>query len=264
MNSNQRDSRFDGKPIPENLPEELLPLYDWWTVNGQKFIICLAVGIIAIAGFYAFKNYRNAKATAVNTAVLQAQSVEDLEIAVSENGSAKGGNALRIRLAKAYFDAGKYEDALRVYDECLAKGSPEGFEEIVTLGRAYSLEALGKNDEALAIYRKFQKDNAKSFLILKAQFGEARALALSGKKDEAKAFLEELKVSLDDDAAAVAAIDNLSKLIERYTPRAKRSLFELSEDIVKKDAAVVPELAPAAAPKADAAKTATNAPAVKK
>ena len=24
-------------PIPENLPEELLPLYDWWKANGKRF-----------------------------------------------------------------------------------------------------------------------------------------------------------------------------------------------------------------------------------
>lgn len=259
MKTKERDSRLDGRPVPENLPEELLPLYDWWLLHGQKFILCLVVGAVAATGVYVYKNHRQAKATAVNTAVLQAQSVEDLEIAVSENGGSKAGNALRLRLAKEYFDAGKYEDALRIYDECLAKGSLAGFEEIATLGRAHALEAVGKNDEALAAYRNFQKNCEKSFLVNKAQLGEARALALLGKKDEAKALLENLKVKLAGDNGAEARIEALTKLIERYEPRAKRSLFELSEEIVKKGAAA--PLVPAVAEKPAA--VSTNTPAKK-
>lgn len=259
MNTKERDSRLDGKPVPENLPEELLPLYDWWMLNGQKFIVCLVTVAVIAAGVFVYRNHQVAKATAVNSALLNAQSVEDLEIAVSENGGAKGGNALRLRLAKEYFNSGKYEDSLRIYDECLAGGNLAGFESIAILGRAHALEAVGKNEEALKEYRSFQKEFENSYLILKAQLGEARALALLGKKAEAKEYLENLKVKLADDGMAEARINALIKLVDRYTPRAKRSLFEMSDEILKKG-----EKAPAIPAVAEKpAAVSTNAPAKK-
>ena len=36
--------------IPENLPEELLPIYDWWKTKGPAFLTALATAAVLAGG----------------------------------------------------------------------------------------------------------------------------------------------------------------------------------------------------------------------
>ena len=237
------------QPIPVNLPIELLPLYDWWKANGSQFVVTLAAALILVGGTFAFKQYRTARIAAANKELVKASSLEDLESVVVKYGSTKAGNAARLRLAKAYFDASRYEDALNTYDACLSKGAPKGFAEIARLGRAHALEGLSRLDDALAAYQAFNTDASGHFLQPQAQMGIARIYTLQGKKAEAKKLVETLKAQKSDNSAWEMAIANLEGVINRYEPRAARSLFEAADDAAKKTAAPAPAL-PAAAPAA--------------
>jgi tetratricopeptide (TPR) repeat protein len=221
------------KPIPENLPEELLPLYDWWKAKGaQSLLTAGAVAVIAISAL-AYMHYRKTRNVEANIQLTNANSLEELETAVAEYGDLPAGNALRLRLAKTYYDAAKYEEALQTYDECAAAGPPEGFEDIVTLGRAHSLEALEQNDAALEIFRNFAEDCKESFLYPQAVMGMARVMTMQNRKQEAKHLLEELKAEKSDEPIWEMAIANLEDVIDRYEPRSKPSLFDMAESAEK-------------------------------
>ena len=94
----------------ENLPAfvkaapELLPVWDWWVKEGKSTLAMLLVVAIAVMGFYTWKNYQKRNAAAANQVLMNAISTEDLESAVSDYGSTKVGPALRLRLAKSYYD----------------------------------------------------------------------------------------------------------------------------------------------------------------
>lgn len=223
----------DIKPIPENLPEELLPLYDWWREKGVRSVsTAVAVALVAF-GIMGYMHFRKGKIADANIELTQANSVEELEGVVAKYGNTKAGNAARIRLAKAYYDASKYEDALASYEECERKGVPKGFEDVVTLGRAHSFEAMEKTDEALAIYKSFTETEKESYLYPQAVMGLARVMTLQGQKDAAKKILEELKAEKTDETAWEMAIANLEEIIDRYEPRKKRSLFEMADEAGK-------------------------------
>ncbi len=221
------------KPIPENMPEELLPLYDWWKEKGVRSLITAGAVALVAFGMTGYMHFRKAKIAESNIELTQANSVDELEAVVAKYGNFKAGNAARIRLAKAYYDASKYEDALATYEECKAKGIPKGFEDIVTLGRAHSLEALEKTDEALTIFKSFTETGKESYLYPQAVMGLARVMTLQGRKDEAKKLLEELKAEKTDETAWEMAIANLEEVIDRYEPRKKRSLFEMADEAGK-------------------------------
>jgi len=219
--------------VPANLPLGLIPVYIWWKENGSRFLMNVAVVLIIVGAAFGYREWRNGRDVSANAAFLQANSVGEFEDFVATYGSMKIGNAMRLRLARAYFDAGKYEEALDVYEACLKKGAPEGFAGTAQLGRAHALEAMGSLDEANAAYRQFVEANAKHFLAWKAQMGLARVLALQGKKQEAQNLLEVLKAEKTDERMAVEAIDQLAGVINRYEPRAARSLFDLAEEAAK-------------------------------
>ncbi|MBQ9431741.1 MAG: tetratricopeptide repeat protein [Kiritimatiellae bacterium] len=241
------------RPIPENLPEELLPLYDWWKDNGKQAIIC-TVAVVALAAAVAgFRYYRQQKITNANIELRQANTLEELEAAVAKNGGTKAGNGIRLRLAKAYYDAGKYQEALDTYKECISKGVPDGFAEIAELGVAFSLEGLNKTDDAMAAYRAFEKAHAepRHYLMNQASMGVARMLTVQGKRDEAKKVLENLKAAETGNAGIEMAITKLEGLVDRYQPRAARSLFDAANSAAEKKAAKQPapeQVAPAAEP----------------
>jgi predicted negative regulator of RcsB-dependent stress response len=235
-------------PIPENLPEELLPLYDWWKANGKQFLIMVAATAVLLGGALTLKRVRASKIAAANQELLKANSLDELEAAVAKYGSTKAGNATRMRLAKAYFDASKYEEALQAYDLCLRKGAPTGFKEIAELGRAHTLEGLNRLDEALQAFQTFEKNYTDHFLRPQAVMGTARVMTLQGKKDEAKELLENLKAEKTDDAVWEMAIANLEGVITRYEPRAERSLFDAANEAAKAVDAPAPITVPATTP----------------
>jgi tetratricopeptide (TPR) repeat protein len=231
--------------IPKNLPLEMLPLYDWWKANGSQFLITLIAVAVVGGGAFTFKMVRENKISEANKELLKASSLEELETAVAQYGSLKAGNAARLRLAKAYYDASKYDEALDAYETCLRKGAPKGFEEIAQLGKAHALEGLNRLDDALAAYQAFDKASAGHFLQPQAQMGIARIYTLQGKKDEAKKLLETLKAQKTGTTALEMAIANLEGIIDRYEPRAARSLFDAADAAAK---TVPAPAAPAPAP----------------
>lgn len=224
----------NAKPIPENLPEELLPLYDWWNKSGIQTVVMLAIIIVVIGGFYGVRSYRQGKITEANRSLISANSLEELEAAVAKSGGTKAGNAIRLRLAKAYYDAEKYEEALNTYKACIAHKAPEGFAEIAELGEAVSLEGMKDYDKALAAFQAFAANHAKHFLAPQASMGVARIMALKGDKAGAKKLLEELKARMTGKTLMESQIAQLDSIIDHYTPRAAATLFEAANAAAEK------------------------------
>jgi tetratricopeptide (TPR) repeat protein len=232
------------KPIPENLPEELLPLYDWWKEKGARSLVTAGAIALVALGALAFVHYRRGRVVEANLQLTRANSVEELEAAVAQFGSLNAGNAARLRLAKAYYDAAKYAEALAAYEESETR-VPAEFRDIAVLGRAHSLEALERTDEALQVYRKFTDGSRQSYLYPQAVMGLARVLTLKGQKEDARRLLEELKAEKSDQPMWEMTIANLEDIIDRYEPRARRSLFDMAEAAEKSIEQAAPS-APAA------------------
>jgi len=78
--------------------------------------------------------------------------------------------------------------------------------------------------------------------------GIARVYVLQGKKDEAKKQIERLKAEKGEKSPWQMAIANLEGVINRYEPRAARSLFDAADEAAKKAAQSAPAVTPAPAP----------------
>lgn len=202
----------------KEIPEELLPVIEWWEKDGKQTLVMLAVAAIVVGGFYGYKNWRQTQRTAAADAAMTAYSAEDLETAAQNYGSQKAGPAIKQRLAKKYFDDGKYREALDLYT-ALEGHAAEGFEEVPAIGAAQCLEALGKCDEALAKFTKFAEENADSCFALTAKLGAARCLCQLDKREEAVKALEALKAEMKGDATAVARIEGTLDAVKRWVKR---------------------------------------------
>ena len=212
---------------------ELYPLIEWWEKDGKSTVIWLLVAAIAIGGYYGWKNHRAAVKAAAADALVNAYTTEEIEDAVSKfSGSATEG-ALKLRLAKSYFDAGRYDEALAQY-EALDGKAPEGFSDIPVVGKAQCLEALGKFAEAQKAFDAFAEANPKSYLTLTAQLGAVRCLAQADDKKGALARVETLKTANKDDEISKARVEAIESLVKRFEKKVEAKAAPKAE--AKKDA----------------------------
>ena len=198
---------------------ELLPLIEWWEKDGKETVIYLLVAAIAVGGWYGWKHHKAAVKEAASNALVNAYTTEEIEDAVSKFSGSAAAGALKIRLAKSYYDAGRYDEALAQYEDLLAK-APEGFADVPVVGKAQCLEALGKFDEAAKAFDAFAEANPTNYLTLTAQLGAVRCYAQQGDKKKALARLDALKVANKDDEMAEARVEAIEALVKRYGKKA--------------------------------------------
>ena len=222
------------KPVSEEVPgwvkkaPELLPVWDWWVKEGRSTVTLLLVAGVCVAGWYAFKNWQAGRVAAANSALVNAFTADELEEAVAKFGKSATGPALKLRLAKSYLDGERWEEAEKVYSDCIAAGNDDPFVSLAMLGRAYALEGSGKVAEAA---KEFEALAANTNLPVSATaaLGVARCMALSGDKEGA---LKKLEASTDSRAK------NLAEMIKRYDPsRKSASLFDAADAAADKIAA---------------------------
>ena len=200
---------------------ELLPLIEWWEKDGKQTVIYLLIAAIAVGGWYGWKNHRAAVKVAASDALVNAYTVEEIEDACAKFSGTATEGALKLRLAKKYYDDGKFEEALAQY-EALVGNAPDGFADISVVGKAQCLEALGKFADAQKAFDDFATANPKSYLALTAQLGAARAICQAGDKKKALARIDALKAANKDDELSKARIEATEAAIKRYDPNAPK------------------------------------------
>ena len=194
---------------------ELLPLVEWWEKDGKSTVIWLLVAAIAVGGWYGWKNHKAAVKAAASDALVSAYTTEEIEDAVAKFSGSAAEGALKLRLAKSYYDAGRYEEALAQY-ETLIGNAPDGFADIPVVGKAQCLEALGKFDEAAKAFDAFAEASPKNYLALTAQLGAVRCFVQAGDKKKALARIDALKAANKDDELSKARIEATEGVIKRF------------------------------------------------
>lgn len=243
---------------------ELLPLIEWWEKDGKQTLVWLVVAAVAVGGWYGWKHHKAATKAAASDALVSAYTTEEIEDAVAKFGSSATGGALKLRLAKSYFDAARYEEACAQY-EALIGNAPDGFADVPVVGKAQCLEALGKFEEAAKAFDAFVEANPTNYLTLTAQLGAARCVAQGGDKKKALERIEVLKAANKDDDFVKSRIEATEVLIKRFGQKAEPAPVAKPEEKPVEKAAVKPVETPVvkAAEAKPAEKPAVKATAVK-
>ena len=250
---------------------EFLPLIEWWEKDGKQYVSGILIAAVVVGGWYAWKNHRASVAADASASVASAFTTEELETAVSKHSGSAAGGVLRIRLAKSYFDAGRYEEALATYDALVAN-PPDGFADIPVVGRAQCLEALSRFDEASREFDAFAEANPSNYLALSAQIGAVRCIAQAGDIKKALDRIEAMKAANKDDSVATARIEAAEDVVKRYVkpapaakpaPELKAVPDPAAKPVPELKAAPAPAAKPAPAPAAKPAAKPAPAPAAK-
>ena len=222
-----------GNIPPANLPEELLPVYDWDKGKGKDHLMTAAIALVVAIAVIAIVRYRDSQNAEASYALTGADGVESLEGLSAKYSRTAVAPVISLRLAKAYYDAGQYEQAAETFGAFARKNrrhvlAPQG-----RLGQATSLEALasatagGGTDElsqARDIYIELASDR-KSPVYAEAVMGQARCLAALGDKAAAGDLLDRLAIDMKDTRWESAA-EALRGVIDRFDGFRGESLFD--------------------------------------
>lgn len=211
------------------VPPEFFPIIDWWEKDGKQIVTYVAIAAVIVLGYRAYVAHRDGVRVAASSALVNAYTTEELEEAVAQFSGTPTEGALKLRLAKSYFDRGNYSAALEQY-EALIGNAPKGFEAVPEVGRAQALEASGQYAEAVEAFDKFVEENPNGYLTLTAKLGAARSISLAGDKAKALERLEALKDTVKGDEVATARVEATIDVVKRYEKRAEKSLFDAAND----------------------------------
>lgn len=214
--------------VPAYVPEDMISAWLWFRENGTQWLITIAAAVLLAVGVSVFLRHRAAQAARASEQLGAAPSVEALEKTIAEYGDTAPGVAAKLKLAKAYYDACKYPEALAEYDKFVAEHGTHPFADVARVGRGYALCGMNRNEEALAVFTSFREKNPAHYLAQQAAFGEAACLTMLGKKDAAKNLLEEIRVA-NRETPWESAAKRMEGAVDRYQVRAGRSLLEQAD-----------------------------------
>lgn len=210
-------TQIDGKPVtpvPANIPEELAPIYEWIVENGRSLAYQVAIVVLAVMVAIAFTRSRAAKLERASAALLSANDVVGLEEVAGRFGGTKLGPLIKLRLARAYYDAGQFDSAKDAFGDFAKANRNHPLIQEAKLGLAASQEALREFQQAIDGYRSIGAEAGSPVYFL-AKMGEARSLAASGDKAAAR----EIAVAVAKEAEGTpwdGTAEALDGMIDRF------------------------------------------------
>lgn len=201
----------DSGPAARTSSEADFDLMDWFQVNSRIVGGAAAVVAVVAAGYWFYLRSQQIKTVNAERSLMQAEqslqsgnlalATSDLQRVVTRYKGTGAGTEAAMLLAQADFNAGKYQDGLKILQEVVGKagGSEAAVQSLI--GDGYS--QLNKPADAARAYERAaqgaQFDTERAYYRAKA----ARSYSSAGNTAEAKKLWSAL--STDEKAQSVAA-----------------------------------------------------------
>ncbi|MDA3800547.1 MAG: tetratricopeptide repeat protein [Kiritimatiellae bacterium] len=170
--------------------DDLTELKKLVNANGKMIIGVVVVVAVLVFG-YLYITYNAKKKNAEASELLSvASNVQDLETLVNDYSSTEAAPLADFALAKAYYEAGRFDEAMSIYSEFEKKFPESHMKTAANVGILFCKEGKGEYAEALTGFDKFISENAENYLIDQVTFAKARCLKQLGKTEEAKVVYE--------------------------------------------------------------------------
>src|SRR5690242_18197104 len=187
-------------PVRANRGDEGLDLMEWVHVNSR--LLAGAAGIVAVAaaGYWFYLRSQQIKTVNAERSLMQAEqslqsgntalATSDLQRVVTRYKGTGAGTEAAMLLAQADYNAGKYQDGVKVLEEVSGKagGSEASLQSLI--GDGYS--QLGKPADAAKAYERAgaaaEFDTERAYYRAKA----ARSYSAAGNTNEAKRIWSQL------------------------------------------------------------------------
>ncbi|MEO5721535.1 MAG: tetratricopeptide repeat protein [Chthoniobacterales bacterium] len=175
-------------------------------------LIALAVVIFAGLGYAAVHLYTTHRDTKAAELLAQAKSGPDYQKVIAQYPSSGAAVSASLLMATEQREQQQYVEANVTLEKFIKAHPKHEFVTTAKMAMASNLDALGKGDEAMEMYRQISANYAQSYNAPLALLAQAQMLKAKGKDEEARRICETVMTQYRDSFAAMEATQILSSL----------------------------------------------------
>jgi predicted negative regulator of RcsB-dependent stress response len=190
----------------------------FWYKFRNEIAILLVVAIVGIVGVAGYRFYRDRRDTTAATLFAAAKTPAAYQEVINRYGDTGAAASAYLLLADAQRKDGKYAEANATLLKFLDKFPRHELATTARMAMAANLQAMGKQDEALATYQQIASVNATSFNAPMALIEQVHILQDEGKINEARRICESIMTQYRDSYAAMEANQLLRTFLKSAKP----------------------------------------------
>ena len=190
----------------------------FWYKYRKEIAILLVLAVVGIVGIAGYRLYRDRREATAATLFSTAKTPAAYEEIINRYGDTTAAASAYLLLADARRKDGKYADANATLMKFLEKFPRHELATTARMAMAANLQAMGKQDEALATYQQIASANATSFNAPMALIEQVHILQDEGKIDEARRICETIMTQYRDSYAAMEANQLLRTFLKSAKP----------------------------------------------
>jgi predicted negative regulator of RcsB-dependent stress response len=242
----------------------------FWMRFQKEIAVALVIAVLAMVGFAGYRFYLNQRDSKAAELLGNARTAQEYQAVIARYSGTPAGASAYLLLADKQRNEKKFAEANATLKEFIDKNPDHDFVPTAQMAMAANLEALGKNDEALAIYQLVAAKYPNSFIAPLALILEVPLLKAKNRIEDARRICENILTKYRVPGQPVDAATRDDRMETVWAGEAMRQLRSLKPPEQPKPgpAAVAPGIppmlaAPSAAPAAPP-QPSTGAPTPKK
>jgi predicted negative regulator of RcsB-dependent stress response len=193
-------------PIAKPQPADpALEAQVFWLKHRKEFLSLLAIALVAISVVTVYRVYRERRETAASAMFSSARTANDYVQVISRYGDTSAGAAAYLLLANIEREERKFPEANATLQTFVEKFPQHELVSTARMAIAADLEALGKEDEALAMYQLIASTDVGSFTAPHALLTQARILQTKNRIEDARRICETIMTKYRDSYAGIEA-----------------------------------------------------------
>jgi predicted negative regulator of RcsB-dependent stress response len=207
-------------PIAKELSTDpALEAQVFWYKYRREIAILLVAAIVAIFAVAGYRFYRDRREATAATLFGAAKTPAEYEEVIDRYGDTAAAGSAYLLLADSQRKQAKSAEANATLVKFLEKFPQHELASTARMAMAANLEAMGKQDEALAIYQQIASANAASFNAPIALIGQVHILQEKNRLDDARRICETIMTQYRDSYAAMEAGQLLRTFLKSAKPQ---------------------------------------------
>jgi TolA-binding protein len=191
----------------------------FWERYKKEVMAVLILALLGVAAYGGYRLYSDRQANAAAETLASAKTAADFQKVIADYPRTAAGASAYLLLADSQHNEKKFAEANTTLQTFLDKFPKNELADTARLAIAGNLEALGKNDEALAAYKRVVTGNPTGFAAPLALYSEIHLLKDKKQIDEARRVCETIMTQYRESRLAPDAAYQL-RLLKPETPPA--------------------------------------------
>jgi TolA-binding protein len=191
----------------------------FWFKYRREIAILLILAIVAVFTVAGYRFYRDRREATAATLFAAAKTPSAYEEVINRYGDTAAAASAYLLLADGQRRQAKYSEANATLAKFLEKFPQHELASTARMAMAANLEAMGKQDEALATYQQIASADAGSFNAPMALIEQVHILQEKNRIDDARRICETIMTQYRDSYAAMEARQLLRTFLKSTKPQ---------------------------------------------